>query len=299
MYTFTNGTNLMLNPYLGIAISGGGALGIGPAHFLSNLEIDLGFSISSKATAFAGTSTGSIIASLLADGWSGNNIYDMYSSNISKIFDKYSYFKRILNPKSPKYDNSQLKEILKNNLHGNMSDYKKIICIPTTQTNGKNVEKVWDNDDESCSKWFAVLSSCSAPTYFTPAGDSKNYIDGGMWANDPIEVLDSELCKVGFKNKFRILSFNTGMKVPNDDKGDKNLLGWGKYILNDWVARTGNGELFKAQQHLGKENICRLEPIIKKSYEMDDLTVLDTVTEIWNDYYKTVKNDVIKFILNK
>ena len=89
------------------------------------------------------------------------------------------------------------------------------------------------------------------------------------------------------------------MKVPNNDKGDKNLLGWGKYILNDWVARTGNGELFKAQQHLGKENICRLEPIIKKSYEMDDLTVLDTVTEIWNDYYKTVKNDVIKFILNK
>ena len=75
------------------------------------------------------------------------------------------------------------------------------------------------------------------------------------------------------------------MKVPNNDKGDKNLLGWGKYILNDWVARTGNGELFKAQQHLGKENICRLEPIIKKSYEMDDLTVLDTVTEIWNDYY--------------
>lgn len=38
MCTFTNGTNLMLNPYLGISISGGGALGIGPAHFLSNLE---------------------------------------------------------------------------------------------------------------------------------------------------------------------------------------------------------------------------------------------------------------------
>ena len=96
---------------LGISITGGGALGIGPLQFMRRLEADLGKKLASVGDAFAGTSTGSIVATGLANGMTAETLYNLYKDNLPKIFKKVSST-RILSKSYYRYDNSYLKKML-------------------------------------------------------------------------------------------------------------------------------------------------------------------------------------------
>ena len=286
---------------LAIAISGGGALGIGPLQFMRRLEADLGMSLADAGFAFAGTSTGSIVAAGLCSGMSAAQLYDLYRNNLKAIFTKVSAA-RILTKNYYRYDNANLKKLLQQNFRYKMYEFKKPIYIPATFMNGDSVEKVWDRGDGMTDQWFAVLSSCSAPTYFEPVSRTKNgvkeiYCDGGMWSNDPIMVLESGLNKVPeFKGNYKILSFNTGMRHPNKAPDDMSIIGWGKYILEEWVARTGRSGFFQAQANIGKENVYRVVPEVDKKYAMDDLTIIDKVSDIWDKLYNEIGAEVLAFV---
>lgn len=282
---------------LGISINGGGMLGCGPLQFMCRLESDLGKKLCNVSFAYAGTSTGSIIAAGLAEGKSAQELMDLYKGNLKKIFEKYSWYKR-MQPKCPTYDNSNLKKILKREFGGCIGDWKKPIYIPTTHMNGESVEKVWDLGDPDIEKWFAVLTSCSAPTYFDVVVDGKDsYCDGGMWANDPIMVLESGLKNSGYTD-FKILQFNTGMDVPNTDSGNKTLVGWAEYIFDEWVARSGMSNYYECCANIGKENVFRASPSHSSKIEMDkvDDKTVQEVIEIWDEYYDSVRKELLKFI---
>ena len=95
----------------------------------------------------------------------------------------------------------------------------------------------------------------------------------------------------------KILSFNTGMDTPNDDtKGNRNLLQWGEYILDNWVARAGKSDLFEAQANLGKENVYEVSPKVKKKYKMDNLSIKDEIIHIWDEEFNRIGDEVVKFI---
>jgi hypothetical protein len=66
--------------------------------------------------------------------------------------------------------------------------------------------------------------------------------------------------------------------------------------MDDWIARTGNSNYFEACANIGEDNICRVAPKVDKKYAMDDLTLVDKVAKIWEDEYKRVKKDVLKFV---
>lgn len=282
---------------LAISVNGGGALGIGPLQFMCRLESDLKKSIADKAQAFGGTSTGAIIAACLSDGMNAHDVFDLYRANLKKIFTKYPWYKR-LTAKVPTYDNTNLKKLLKENLKGCCSDWKKPTFITTTFMNGESVEKVWDQRDSDCEKWFAVLTSTAAPTYFDVVMDGKkSYCDGGMWANDPIMVLESGLKNMGESN-FKILSFNTGMDTPNTESGNQTMIGWAEYIIGDWAARAGKSNLYEARANLGEHNIFCASPKCDKKIKMDDVsdkTVLKII-DIWDKYYDSVRDEVLAFI---
>lgn len=286
---------------LTISISGGGALGIGPLQFMRRLEADLKMNLADVGAAFAGTSTGSIVAAGLCNGMTASQLYDLYKNNLSAIFTKVSAAK-ILTNNYYRYDNSKLKKLLQQNFYKQMYEFSKPIFIPSTFMNGESVEKVWDRGDGSTPQWFAVLSSCSAPTYFDTVSRNKNgkkeiYCDGGMWANDPIMVLESGLNKVKeFKGNYKILSFNTGMMRPNTAPKDKSVVGWGKYILDEWVARTGNSGYYEACANIGEANVCRVAPQVLSKFAMDDLSLVDEVSEIWDVLYDQVGKKVCNFV---
>ena len=284
---------------IAISVNGGGALGIGPLAFMCKLEQDTSFakSISARSFAFAGTSTGAIIAACLAEGKTAHDTFELYRKNLKAIFTKYPWYKR-MTAGCPTYDNSNLKKLLQQNLTGNCSDWKKTVFITTTFMNGPSVEKVWDTGDTGMPKWKAVLSSTAAPTYFDVLIDNGNsYTDGGMWANDPIMTLQAGLTKAGKKN-YKILSFNTGMTVPNTDSGNKTLLGWGEYILKNWVARAGMSNYYEACANIGEQNVFRVSPSIPKPIEMDDTSdkTVQKVIDLWEAEYKKVRDDLIAFV---
>ncbi|MBR4558236.1 MAG: patatin-like phospholipase family protein [Fibrobacter sp.] len=286
---------------LAISVSGGGALGIGPLQFMRRLEEDLGKHLADIADAFAGTSTGSIAVVGLCNGMSAEELYSLYEDNLSAIFTKVSAARLVTN-NYYRYNNAKLKKLLQTNFKKCMYEFKKPMFIPATFMNGRSVEKVWDRGDGMTEQWFAVLSSCSAPTYFDTVSRTKNnkkeiYCDGGMWANDPIMVLESGLNNVKeFKNNYRILSFNTRMDRPNSAPKDKSVLGWGKYILDEWIARTGNSGYYEACANIGKENVFRVAPPVEEKYPMDDVSLIGEISNIWDEYYDEVKKELLKFL---
>lgn len=285
---------------LAISVAGGGICGIGPLQFMCRLEQDLGKKLTDQSIAFAGTSTGAIIAACLNEGMSAHDIFDLYKKNLKKIFTKYPWYKRAL-PTCPTYDNSNLKKILKEKLSGTIGKWSKPIFIPVTYMNGESEEKVWDLNDKKVDKWFAVLTSTAAPTYFDVIEkDGQSLCDGGMFANDPVMCLQAGLKSNPdyAKKKFKILTFNTGMETPNKDKGNKTLVDWGKYIFKKWVARSGNSNYFEARANVGADNIFRVSPKVDKAIEMDDISdkTINKVIEIWDKYYDSVRDKVLKFV---
>jgi len=280
-----------------ISVNGGGALGIGPLAFMCRLEQDLGKSLSTVGQAFAGTSTGAIIAGGLSEGKSAHDVFELYKANLKKIFTKYSWYKR-LQPSCPTYDNTNLKKLLKENFAGKVSDWKKPTFITTTYMNGPSVEKVWDSKDDE-DKWFAILSSTAAPTYFDVLEkNGRSYCDGGLWSNDPCMVLEAGLKTKQPKWECKYLTFNTTMQTPNTDHGNKSLVGWAQYILSDWVARAGDSNFYELKANVGVSNVFRCSPKTDKQYKMDDTSdkTINAVIKIWEDYYETVRDDILKFI---
>lgn len=280
-----------------ISVGGGGALGIGPLAFMCRLEQDFGNKLCNMSAAFAGTSTGSIIAACLAEGMSAHDIFELYKGNLKKIFTKYPWYKRAL-PTCPTYDHTNLKNLLKNKLTGKISRWTKPIFIPVTFMNGESVEKVWDLGDKDVDKWFAVLTSCAAPTYFDVIEkNGKSYCDGGMWANSCTDVLLAGQFKQGHRD-IKILNFNTGMETPNTEHGNQTLAGWAEYIFSDWIARSSKSPIYVAQSILGKDYVFDASPSYKKKLDMDDVSDknINRVIDIWQKYYESVKNDLKKFM---
>ena len=279
-----------------LSVCGGGVKGLWCAQFLSRLESDLGKSASKIFSAYAGTSTGSILVSALNEGFSASDVADLYINNLGKIFTKYPWYKR-MTPGCPTYDNTNFKKILKENFKGNMSDFKKPIFIPTTFMNGKSVEKVWDRGDENVEKWFAILTSCSAPTYFdVVVRDGDSYCDGGLNMNDPCMVLQSGLkrSESGF-GSFKVLCFNTGGISSHTDKGNKTLLGWAAYFIEN-VANAGDSNYFELCANLGEENVFRVSP--KVDCKMDDASSknISKLIDLGNSAYDSCRDELLKWM---
>ena len=283
---------------LAISINGGGALGIGPLAFMERLEQDIGKKLGDIAVAFAGTSTGAIIAGGLDEGYSAHDLYKLYRDNLGKIFTKYSWVKR-LQPTCPTYDNSYLKSLLKKKFSGNVGDWKKPIFIPATYANGESVEKVFDLGDKKVAKSDAILCSTAAPTYFdgVKLGD-KFVLDGGLWCNSPISVLNAGLKRSEYVGKLKILSFNTGMDTPNTLDRNQSLVGWASYIMDEWVARAGKSNEYEVIADIGAENVAIASPKYKKKIKMDrtDNETLDLIVKIWQDYYNANRDYFVKFV---
>ncbi len=306
----------MRREHLAISINGGGALGIGPVALMCEIEKKLGEGwISKNAAAFGGTSTGAIVAACLDEGMSAEKIRKFYRDNLKDIFKKYSLWERIKDLKKPTYNHARLKELLMDCMKGKCSDWEKPIFIPTTRLNGKkSVEKVWDRGDDDVDKWFAVLSSTCAPTYFDAEcledkekpGEKTWFCDGGMWANSPIAVLNAGLNITEYRGTYRILTFDTDMDMMEQVEGNQTLLGWGKYVLDEWVARSGKSGDFQVMADIGRENVFVLSPSIpekkgkKVRYKMDDVTdkTLDALEEIWRNYFQEKKEKIMAFINN-
>ncbi len=224
-------------PYVILAIDGGGIRGIIPATVLTLLEQEINCPIAKVCDCMGGTSTGGILTVGLAQvdqqnsalaKYKAQDLLDIYLTKYNQIFYRPFLYKltSLWGFVAPKYSNEGLKKILENELEKAPLD--NLLCnvvVPTydLKTNSGFYFTYFQGQKNLSSFTSAdvILATTAAPTYFpsVPVKDlfvpelTRNLIDGGIVANNPAELILFECLKtISLQEKeIYILSLGTGM----------------------------------------------------------------------------------------
>lgn len=169
-------------PYrVGLALGGGGARGFAHVGVLRALE-EYGI----KPDVIAGTSAGSIIAALYADGYAPQHIIRLFSEvNVKELVD-------VTMPRESLLKLDKFVHFIDKRLHSKRIEELKIptYIVATDFDNGKSV--AFNKGDLA----IRIAASCSIPIVFPPLEiDGIHYVDGGVMCNLPATPI-RELCDV-------------------------------------------------------------------------------------------------------
>ena len=164
---------------IGLVLSGGGARGFAHVGVIQALE-ELGL----QFTRISGTSAGSIVGALYANGYSPKDLFEI----VKQV--------SILNSVRPAWTWSGLlkmdgfKELLRKNLPEKFSQLKKPLIVAATEI--RKGELMYFSEGELIP---AILASCSIPAVFSPYQfNGSMYVDGGLLDNLPVNPIRN-LCE--------------------------------------------------------------------------------------------------------
>jgi len=210
-------------PFRILALHGGGIHGVATASYLESVEADTGTRIREHFDLITGTSTGGIIALALSLDIPASDIKTLYLEHGHAIFSRKLPWlpKKVAQLAAPLYRldglRSRLRQIF--GLDTLLGEARCRLCIPTVNiTTGRNeVLKTRHHPrferDHKLPMWQVGTATAAAPTYFPPAHlpTRGHYVDGGLWANAPIEVGISEALHLGIdRSDITVLSLGTG-----------------------------------------------------------------------------------------
>ncbi len=270
-----------------LSIDGGGIRGVYPAAYLNYIQNKIDGKIFEYFDMIVGTSTGSIIALGLALDIPMENIFNLYKIKGPKIFSKrFRWFRKGIT--FPKYSNktliTELKQLfLEDTLLGNC---KTRVCVPTIDIhNCKTIIRKTRHhqnfvNDLHLPVWKVALESCSAPGYF-PSFEGQ-FIDGGLWANNPslIGLAEAMYLENNLKD-IKILSLGTGSKLISKDNWKTKklgLLGYGTSLVDITFDVQSQGATNIAT-YLLKENYVRIEKSLPNESKFD-LDKIKSITSL-------------------
>jgi predicted acylesterase/phospholipase RssA len=239
-----------------LCLDGGGIRGILTIQLLKALEERAGAPCHQIFDMVAGTSTGGIIAGLVASGHSAVEIEQLYGSFVTKVFTKRNLFSHVfLDP--PAFTKASYRRILREKIgDATLEQTCRKVGIDMMITahdvaEGEQTffsflqERPAERNVYSKVLLRAVMeATASAPTYFTPM---ERFVDGGLTTyNNPSLAAIMEAVQYGpgtySIDKLTVFSFGTGCtsqfikpeQVPNPPGPDAPFwLGW---LMNE----TGN-----------------------------------------------------------
>ena len=274
-----------------LSIDGGGIRGVFPAAFLAGLEeryLD-GAPVSRYFDLIAGTSTGGVIAIGLGAGLRATELRDLYTERGCEIFPP-------TNPISKKvhkglslfryrYNSEALRKILSDSFgHRTLAESKSRLCIPACdgQYGEVYVFKTPHHPDffldgkETMVK--VAIATSAAPTFFQPLDDGGyTFLDGGLWANNPIMVgLVEALTSFSVpRERIRILSLGCGGSTYRIGRWKKRLggiLSWYDIIVGATRFQSLNA-LGQAGLLIGANRVIRVDAQLQaKPIHLDDWT---------------------------
>ena len=182
MFGFGKKKEVKTRPYrIGLALGGGGARGFAHIGVLRALE-EMGI----KPDVISGTSAGSIIAALYADGYAPQHIIRLFSElDVKELVD-------VTIPRNSLLKMDKFIHFIDKRLHSKRIEDLKIptYIVATDFDNGKSV--AFDKGDLA----IRIAASCSIPIVFPPiAIDGIHYVDGGVMRNLPVTPI-RDLCDV-------------------------------------------------------------------------------------------------------
>lgn len=243
-----------------LSCDGGGIRGLITALLIQDLNTRSG--IIAKADAFAGTSTGGLIALGLAAGKDICDIVDIYRHDGERIFEKNGWLleaERVQGPPPDgqeavfsgpglawsQYKNDGLKKIAKHLLGDlKLCNIRKLVVVNSARLwNGSSwvpaaLTNSAGSDYAEVSLRDAALATSAAPTYFPPyeIGSLGYFADGGTFANDPsmtaigAAIADGRTSGLG---DLAVLSLGTGIAPQGiPPSAIREPLNWG---VNHWL----------------------------------------------------------------
>jgi phospholipase, patatin family len=184
-----------------LSIDGGGIKGLYSSTIIEHLESKYNCSISDHFDMLCGTSTGGLIALALSLKIPASTLSNLYIKKGSKIFPNIpiiNFIKQVL--WGGKYKDKQLRKNLQEIFEDRkIGESNNLLCIPTYSLTDarpwvfKYDHKEGQLDRDNKARYVDVaLSTSAAPTYLPLCEidyyDNKQFVDGGVWANNPTMV---------------------------------------------------------------------------------------------------------------
>ena len=250
-------------PFRVLSLDGGGAKGFYTLGILDEIERNIGKPLWSCFDLIFGTSTGSIIAALLARGDSVENVIKLYREHVPAV----------MQPDNPAHRTAALHKLANSVFAATKIETFKT-AVGIVATNWKDERPLIFKASLAqahgslgsfvpffgCSVADAIISSCSAYPFFNPHtvtksnGDRLELTDGGFCANNPTlyAIADATLALKQPHQNLRVVSLGVG-SYPEPSfwkKAGRIRGGWG-------LVRHGLNSDF-LQKILGV-NTCSME----------------------------------------
>lgn len=309
-----------------LSIDGGGIRGILPAYILSEIERRAKVPLHKLFHLHAGTSTGAIIAAALSLPSKINNdnqpflardILQLYcdSNNSQKIFERTFHLLGITGSKYTTKRSEVLSTVLGDLT---MCDSMNDLLIMTTTLNPekgcplKNCSLENDSWKGSNTRVIdALMASSAAPTFFpSHTFDGKEYIDGGLVANNPASEAYYYAKERKLPNqKIRIWSFGTGNLLPDPSQKDNTSTNQGAlFWAGKGVATIINGQETTVDNNLNKElndHYTRFQVWLNEAIRIDDISedklssLLENARQFCLDHNQELDNMVKALLTNR
>lgn len=235
-------TDQRTGPYRILSLDGGGAKGFYTLGVLAEVEGLIGCRLHEKFDLVFGTSTGAIIASMVALGMSVDEIHTHYKE----------YVPEIMRLKTPSQKSAKLAELAEAIFKDEKFDaVKTAVGIVTTkwvierpmifkgsisQAHGRKGTFV---PGFGVTIGDAVQASCSAYPFFAPkiittgGGDEVELVDGGYCANNPTlyAIADATRALNIPHRDLRVVSIGVGI-YPSASPSLFSKMWWAKYLLS-------------------------------------------------------------------
>jgi patatin-like phospholipase/acyl hydrolase len=242
---------------------------------LIETKITNGVPVADYFDTIAGTSTGGIMAIGLGLKKPATLIERLYSEHGSQVFPVYWTENRVRrfmrHVKRSLYDNAVLERLLYKTFGDQIvgDSYARLVIPsflgPETQIAVLKTDHHPDFErDWKMAAWEAARATSAAPTFFPGhGGEGYVFLDGGVWANNPImaAVIDALSSYDVSRDQIEVLSIGTG-NAPHDISAFAlygGMFDW-REIINGAMFLTTDNAQAQATLLLGPEKILRLEP---------------------------------------
>lgn len=256
--------------------STGGVRGILQAVFLDRLETDIG-ALRERFDLVAATSTGALVGLGIAAGLPARDLVELYRVHLPAVFRAKP---AALIRRGGRYRTEPLREVLAQHFGELRLGELEVDVLICASALNRFQGRIFTRADTDVLVVDAALASAAAPTFFEPVvpeGSERGYLDGGLWANDPLLVAIAYASRtLGVPtDAVEALSIGTG-KVPRGCTPDEAAA---MRILSLDTVRfllqiSGSLQEWSSQhllERLTSSRVRRINPELVEWVELDDV----------------------------
>jgi Patatin-like phospholipase len=277
-----------------LSVDGGGVRGIIPAIVLQRLSAEPGLEgWLDRAHLLAGTSTGGLIALLLAAGVAVPDLRDLYEHQADKVFadsvlDDIKDLGKLI---GAEYHIANLEKVVHKALGDKtLAELDKRVLVTAFDLDDEDpTAPTWkpklfhnypgDDSDGDALAYRVGTATSAAPTYFEAF---DGYIDGGVFATNPsmcaLAQTQDPRIPVGERaalDEVRLLSLGTGRSLQHIEGtgNDWGYVQWIRPLINLMLDGVNGIADFQCKQLLGEEHYHRLGPTFPPGKKIDQSDV--------------------------